>query len=194
MVETPSTMKTLGSPMPFFTLQTTEGKVASADFAQKTATVVIFMCNHCPFVKHILKKLVEVAIGYQAKDIGFVAINSNDTDHYPEDNFENMKLLVEEYTLPFPYAIDRDQQVALSFEAACTPDFFVYDHTHSLVYRGQFDDSRPGNHKPVTGKNLTETLDALLSEQPVPAEQFPSHGCNIKWKTENEPEYFRARI
>ncbi len=145
-------------------------------------TLVMFICNHCPFVKHLLPTLGEVANEYQALGIGVAAISSNDIENYPDDRPELMKALALELGWVFPYLYDETQKVAKSYDAACTPDFFLYDENQELVYRGQFDESRPGNEKPVTGSDLKAAMDALIDGEPIPEPQIPSLGCNIKWK------------
>lgn len=191
MARTPSTMLELGTSAPDFSLQepVTGNTVALADFAGKPL-VVAFICNHCPFVKLIAKKLAEVGNEYQEKDVGFVAINSNDVANYPDDSPEKMVDFVREYGLDFPYLFDETQAVAKAYRAACTPDFYLFDAGHRLVYRGQFDAARPGNDQPVTGRDLTDAIKALLANMPVVDEQTPSLGCNIKWKQGNEPAYY----
>lgn len=184
MARTESVMLPLGSIAPLFELYNpVTGKTTKlSDVKSETATVVMFICNHCPFVIHVQDVLVEVARNYQAKGISFVAINANDVENYPEDSPEKMKEVAEQLHYPFPYLFDESQEVAKAYNAACTPDFFVFDDELKLVYRGQFDDSRPGNDKPVTGDSLKEALDAILNGQPVNPNQKPSLGCNIKWK------------
>jgi thiol-disulfide isomerase/thioredoxin len=146
------------------------------------ATVIMFICNHCPFVKHVNAELVKVANDYNNKGIGFVAISSNDVVNYPDDSPALMKEVAKHLNYPFPYLYDESQEVAKAYDAACTPDFFIYDKNLKLVYRGQLDDSRPGNEIPVTGKDIRHALDCLTGGQPVPEFQRPSIGCNIKWK------------
>lgn len=146
------------------------------------ATVIMFICNHCPYVKHVNAELVRLARDYQARNIRFIAINSNDVDHYPADSPENMRITAEQEGYNFPYLFDESQAVAKAYQAACTPDFYVFDQQYILVYRGQLDDSRPGNEIPVNGESLRQALDCLLSNQAIPAVQKPSLGCNIKWK------------
>ena len=191
MVMTASTMLPLGTKAPGFTLpDTNDDPVSLADFSDASALVVVFMCNHCPFVKHIIDGLVKLAKDYQAKGVAFVGINSNDVEGYPEDRPQKMAQFAKEKRFTFPYLFDATQEVAKSYCAACTPDFFVFDGDRKLVYRGQMDDSRPGNNVPVTGADLRAALDAVLQGEPVPKEQRPSMGCNIKWKSGNEPDYF----
>lgn len=156
--------------------------VSLTDIASPKATVIMFICNHCPYVQHILDELVELAAAYKAKGVSFAAINSNDAMAYPQDGPQHMKALALDYDFSFPYLYDQTQQVARTYEAECTPEFFVYDGNMGLAYHGQFDDSRPNNGKPVTGRDLRTALDALLTKQPVPKEQSPSVGCSIKWR------------
>lgn len=192
MARTPSTMLPLGTVAPDFRLPDTEGNLVSLeDYKDSPALLVIFMCNHCPFVKHIIDDLVDLIPGYQAKGLAVVAINSNDVESYPEDRPEKMAELAREKEFTFPYLYDETQEAAKAYRAACTPDFFLFDADHKLVYRGQMDDSRPGNDIPVTGADLRTALDAVLESKDVPAEQKPSIGCNIKWKQGNEPDYFK---
>ncbi len=188
MSATPSTMLELGTEAPGFTLPSVNGGELSLSYAdQSKGFVVMFICNHCPYVLHIEDELINVANEYIAKGIGFIAISSNDVDNYPEDSPEKMA----EKNYPFPYLYDESQEVAKAYKAACTPDIFVFDENRKLVYRGQFDDSRPKDDKPVTGKDLRTALDAVLKGQKIPEnQQTPSIGCNIKWKPGNEPDYF----
>jgi peroxiredoxin len=184
-------MLSLGEKAPDFALPDTEGRVVRlSDFDGAPALLVIFMCNHCPYVKHIADELARFAKEYQAKGVAIVGINSNDVANYPDDSPEKMREEVKLRGYTFPYLYDETQEVAKAYRAACTPDFFLFDKEHRLVYRGQFDDSRPSNGVPVTGKDLRAALDAVLSGKPVPPDQKPSLGCNIKWKPGNEPEYF----
>ncbi|OJW51059.1 MAG: thioredoxin family protein [Alphaproteobacteria bacterium 41-28] len=185
MAVTPSRMILLGTKAPIFSLRdVVSGKVLIlSQMKGEKATVVMFICNHCPFVTHIIKELINVANQYTSKGISFLAINSNDMEQYPEDSPQNMIKFAEELKLPFPYFYDGPQDVARAYDAACTPDFFVFDETLSCVYRGQFDDSRPSNKIPVTGKDLKAALDSILSGKPVSKDQKPSIGCNIKWKS-----------
>jgi peroxiredoxin len=191
MALTPSTMLDLGSPAPGFQLRSTEGALVGLDdFADARALLVMFLCNHCPYVKHITAALAQLGRDYQGSGAALVAINSNDADAYPDDNFEAMVAEKAARGYVFPYLFDEDQRVAHAYRAACTPDFFVFDAQRRLAYRGQFDDSRPGNGRPVTGADLRAAVSALLGGQPVSARQIPSMGCNIKWKPGNEPDYF----
>lgn len=192
MAETASTMLPLGTVAPDFRLPDTEGNsVSPADYRESPAFLVIFMCNHCPFVKHILGDLVDLMPEYQAKGIAVVAINSNDVLSFPEDHPDMMARLAREKEFTFPYLYDETQDVAKAYHAACTPDFFLFDAERKLVYRGQMDDSRPGSGIPITGADLRAALDAVLKGKKVPPEQRPSIGCNIKWKQGNEPDYAR---
>lgn len=193
MVMTPSTMLPLGTVAPDFSLPDTEnGVVSLSDFAAAPGKLVMFLCNHCPFVKHIREVLARFAAEYQAKGLAVVAISSNDVEAFPDDNLEMMRLEAQEAGYTFPYLYDESQAVAKAYRAACTPDFFLFDAENVLVYRGQFDSSRPGNDVPVTGADLAAAADALLQGRPVAQEQEPSIGCNIKWKRGNEPDYFVA--
>ena len=190
MAVTASKMLTLGTPAPNFSLPDIEGNIVElADFEESPALLVIFMCNHCPFVKHVLSDLARLAKDYQAKGAAVVGINSNDVANYPEDSPEMMAKLVEEAGFTFPYLYDETQEVARAYQAACTPDFFLFDKESKLAYRGQMDDSRPGNNIPITGLDLIKAMDAVLAGNEVSTEQKPSIGCNIKWKQGNEPEY-----
>ncbi len=189
MVKTASTMLQLGTRAPEFSLSNIDSSVVSlADFADKKGLLVVFMCNHCPFIKHLRKELAEFCNEYQGKGLGVVGISSNDVANYPDDSPEKM---VEEATdagYQFPYLYDESQEVAKAYKAACTPDFFLFEADMTLAYRGQFDDSRPGNDLPVTGADLRAACDQVLAGEPVPVEQKPSIGCNIKWI--EAPEYF----
>ncbi|MHC4640354.1 MAG: thioredoxin family protein [Planctomycetota bacterium] len=190
MTATNSTMLALGTSAPNFSLPDTEGNIVSlADFKEAPALLVIFMCNHCPFIKHIVSDLVELAKEYQSKGIAVVGINSNDVANYPDDGPELMAKLVKEAGFTFPYLYDETQEVAKAYNAACTPDFFLFDREMKLAYRGQMDDSRPGNKVPVTGADLTAAIDDVLAGRKVNPEQKPSIGCNIKWKQGNQPDY-----
>jgi thiol-disulfide isomerase/thioredoxin len=161
-----------------------------AEFQSQPALLVMFICNHCPFVKHLAAELARFGAECQGRGVAVVAINSNDTAAHPEDSPERMIHEVEERGYSFPYLFDETQSVAKAYRAACTPDFFLFDKPRRLVYRGQFDGSRPGNGVPVTGADLRRALDCLLAGQPVPSEQRPSIGCNIKWRSGQEPQYF----
>jgi peroxiredoxin len=191
MVRTASTMLPLGTQAPDFSLSNVDGRTVSlADFKGAPALLVAFICNHCPYVKHVADGFAELAREYQGKRVAVVAINSNDAGTYPADSPEQMVHEAENRGYTFPYLYDEDQAVAQAYRAACTPDFYVFDKNRKLVYRGQMDSSRPDSGIPVTGKDLRAALDAVLAGKPVPAEQKPSLGCNIKWKTGNEPDYF----
>ncbi len=185
MVLTPSTMKPLGSIGPGFELlDVVSGKVMGLDeMRSDIATVIMFICNHCPYVKHVQIGLVELANDYLPRGVKFIAINSNDVENYPDDSPDNMKVDAERLGYPFPYLFDETQNVAKAYGAACTPDFFIYDKDSKLTYRGQMDDSRPGNGKPVTGVDIRKVLDDLIAGNEVSANQIPSIGCNIKWKS-----------
>ena len=191
MVKTASTMLPLGTTAADFSLLDPAGNLMSlSDFAEAPALLVIFMCNHCPFVKHIAAGLAELARDYQQRRVAVVGINSNDVENYPDDAPPKMAEEVAYRGYTFPYLYDATQEVAKAYGAACTPDFYVFDKDRKLVYRGQMDSSRPGSGVEVTGEDLREALDAVLSGQPVPEEQRASIGCNIKWKVGNEPDYY----
>jgi peroxiredoxin len=186
-------MLPLGTPLPPFSLPATDGStVSSADYVGKPL-LVMFICNHCPFVKHLYKGLVDFGRDYQARGLGIVAINSNSVQTHPADSFEKMIEEVAAVGYTFPYLYDETQAVAKAFRAACTPDFFLFDAAGRLVYRGQFDESRPGNEKPVTGADLRRAADAVLAGEAVPTQQTPSIGCNIKWHPGAEPDWFGKR-
>jgi peroxiredoxin len=193
MAETPSTMLPLGTKAPEFRLADPQGKlVSSQDFKNAPAFLVMFMCNHCPFVKHIRSQFAALAKEYQARGVAIVGINSNDVVAHPDDSPEKMAEEVKQMGYVFPYLFDESQEVAKAYRAACTPDIYLFDREQRLVYRGQFDDSRPGNGLPVTGKDLRAALDAVLAGHPASADQKPSIGCNIKWKSGSAPKYFAA--
>jgi peroxiredoxin len=193
MVKTASTMRKLGTPAPEFSLTNVDGRLVGLDdFKDQPALLVIFMCNHCPFVKHVADGLAQLARDYLPRGVAIVGINSNDAAAHPQDSPEQMIHEAELRGYPFPYLYDETQEVAKAYGAACTPDFFLYDKSRKLVYRGQLDASRPGNGVPVTGSDLRAALDALLAAKPLPEKQIPSIGCNIKWRAGNEPEYFDA--
>ena len=180
-----SNMMPLGTKAPYFNLpDTISGKNKTLDeLKSEQATVVMFICNHCPFVKHVQTELVKLANDYISKGISFVAISSNDVANYPDDSPEQMKAVAQQFGYPFPYLYDESQDIARAYGAACTPDFYIFDKDLRCVYRGQLDNSRPSNDIPVTGKDLRAALDAILSGNPVNEEQKPSIGCNIKWKS-----------
>lgn len=190
MVVTASKMLALGTSAPDFSLTDTKGNIVSlSDFAESPALLVVFMCNHCPFVKHILHNLVELIKEYQPKGVAIVGINSNDVVNFPEDSPKMMAKVAKNTGFTFPYLFDESQEIAKAYYATCTPDFFLFDKERKLVYRGQMDDSRPGNDIPVTGLDLVKAMDAVLAGRDVSGRQKPSMGCNIKWKQSNEPEY-----
>lgn len=187
-----STMLELGTRAPDFNLidVVTGEEVKRDQFKGKKALLVMFICNHCPYVKKIKEDLVRYAEKYIPKGVGVVAISSNDVENYPEDGPDKMQEDAERLGYPFPYLYDEKQDVAKAYRAACTPDFFLFDSNQELVYRGQFDDSRPNDGKPVTGRDLREATDRVLAGEAVPEGQTPSIGCNIKWIAGNEPDYF----
>lgn len=188
MSVTPSTMLPLGTPAPDFSLPNVDGRMVSlADFASAEFLLVVFTANHCPYAQHTMPGIIEVAKEYQSKGLQVVAISANDAVAYPEDAPEEMKKLAAAQRYPFPYLYDESQTVAQAYTAACTPDLFLFDKHRTLVYRGQFDDSRPGGDTPLTGQSLRAALEQLVQGQPVTVEQFPSVGCSIKWKAGNEP-------
>jgi len=191
MALTSSTMLPIGSQAPAFALPDTEGKtVALDDFKDAHALLVVFLCNHCPYVKHVRHELAALAKEYQAKGVAVVGINSNDDQAHPDDSPAMMVREKAEIGYTFPYLFDADQKVAQTYQAACTPDFYVFNHARALNYRGQMDGSRPGGTVPVTGRDLRAALDATLADAPVDTDQRPSLGCNIKWRPGNEPTYF----
>jgi peroxiredoxin len=190
MVAVNSTMLPLGTQAPDFRLPDPSGPIVSlADFRSAPALLVIFMCNHCPYVKHIRDGLAKLARDYRPRGVAVVGINSNDVANYPADSPARMKEEATAAGYIFPYLYDETQAVAKAYRAACTPDIYLFDKDQRLAYRGQFDDSRPGNGIPVTGRDIRAALDAVLAGKPVPPNQKPSIGCNIKWKPGNEPEY-----
>lgn len=190
MARTPSTMLELGTEAPDFALPepATSRMVSKSEFEGRPL-LVVFICNHCPYVLHIIRPFATFANEYQERGIGVVAINSNDVNVYAEDNPDKMVELAKETGFSFPYLYDETQEIARAYRAACTPDFFLFDADHRLVYRGRFDAATPGNNEPVTGEDLRAACDALLEGTPMPQDQRPSMGCNIKWKPGNEPEY-----
>jgi len=191
MVRTLSTMLPLGTQAPDFSLVDTDGKTVSlSDFQGGRGLLVVFLCNHCPFVKHIADGLKRLADDYLARGVAVVGISSNDIVAHPDDSPENMRAEKAARGYAFPYLFDETQAVAKAYHAACTPDFFLFDGDHKLVYRGQMDDSRPKTDKPVTGADLRVAIDALLSGEPALEQQTPSLGCNIKWIEGSEPSYF----
>jgi peroxiredoxin len=192
MVRTASTMLALGTQAPDFQLpDAVSGETISlSSFAGKKALLVMFICRHCPFVKHVQAELAQIGKDYADRALGIVAISANDAQNYPDDAPDSLKAMAQELGFTFPFCYDETQEVAKTYTAACTPDFFLFDGDRTLVYRGQLDDSRPGNNQPVTGKDLRRAIEAVLADQPVPTDQKPSIGCNIKWKAGNEPPYF----
>ena len=192
MVLTPSTMLPLGTKAPDFQLpDVVSGETISlATFEDKKALLVMFICRHCPFVKHVQKELANIGKDYSDRSLGIVAISANDAEKYPDDSADNLKLMAQELGFNFPLCYDETQDVAKAYTAACTPDFFLFNGDRELVYRGQLDASRPSNELPVTGKDLRSAIDATLAEQKIDFEQKASIGCNIKWKPGNEPDYF----
>ncbi|MFA5959163.1 MAG: thioredoxin family protein [Tatlockia sp.] len=184
MAKTPSTMLPLGTLAPQFSLlDVVSGNLISLKNAVGSkATVIMFICNHCPYVKHVNAELTKLAKDYMPEGVSFIAINSNDVAAYPDDSPENMKQAAHREGYPFPYLYDETQEVAKAYQAACTPDFYIFNDRFELVYRGQLDDSRPGSRLEVTGLSIRNALDSLLANEPVSPDQKPSLGCNIKWK------------
>jgi len=178
-----STMLPLGTEAPNFHIRdvVSDNYYSLDDLASDKATVVMFICNHCPFVIHVNQGLVELANDYRNKGVAFVAISSNDVANYPDDAPDKMRIVAKVLKYPFPYLYDKHQEVAKAYDAACTPDFYIFDGSRKLAYRGRLDDSRPGNGLPVTGKDMRDALDAILSDTAIPEPQIPSAGCNIKW-------------
>ncbi len=191
MSRTPSTMLELGTTAPDFDLPEplSGGSVSLSDY-RDMPLLIVFSCNHCPYVLHLLKSFAEYAREAQKSGLSMVMINANDIDNYPADSPQKMIDLAKEYELDFPYLYDESQQVAMAYRAACTPDFFLFDSQHRLVYRGQYDASRPGNDEEITGVDLKSASQALLEDKAISTQQLPSMGCNIKWRTGNEPHYF----
>ncbi|MDB9446349.1 thioredoxin family protein [Anabaena sp. CS-542/02] len=192
MVLTASTMLPLGTQAPGFHLpEVVSGKTISLDtFADKKALLIMFICQHCPFVKHIKTELAQLGKDYFNSDLGILAISANDAEKYPDDGPESLKAMAIELDFKFPLCYDQIQETAKAYTAACTPDFFLFNAQRQLAYRGQLDDSRPSNNQPVTGADLRSAIAAVLAGQPIKIEQKPSIGCNIKWKPGNEPSYF----
>lgn len=186
-------MLKLGTQAPDFSLPDLRDKqISLSNFRGKPALLVMFICNHCPYVKHVKSELARLTADYGSKGVAVVGINSNDAVEYPDDSPANMKKWAKESGWTFPYLYDEDQSAAKNYRAACTPDLFLFDGEQKLFYRGQLDDSRPGNNIPVTGKDLRDALNLLLSGRPLPETQKPSMGCNIKWKSGNEPDYYNS--
>jgi thiol-disulfide isomerase/thioredoxin len=179
-----STMLPLGTVAPHFQLfdVLTERTLSLDELKSDKATVIMFICNHCPYVKHVQSELVQLAEDYIPEGIKFIAISSNDAELYPEDSPELMREEAKKWGYPFPYLYDETQSVARAYDAACTPDFYLFDSAMKLIYRGQLDDSRPGNEKPLTGADLRAALDDYLKDNPITDNQIPSQGCNIKWR------------
>ena len=191
MAKVNSTMLPLGTQAPSFSLYDPEGNLFTLDHSSKSnAFLVMFICNHCPFVHHIRKELARLANDYIKRDVSIIAINSNDYETHPGDSPEKMKDEIMEWGYNFPYLVDEDQSVAIAYRASCTPDFFLFDSQQQLVYRGQLDGGRPSNDIPVNGRDIRAALDTLLAGDDVSEEQVPSVGCNIKWKPNNSPEWF----
>jgi peroxiredoxin len=191
MVRTASTMVGLGAMLPRFDLPDTNGQIVSSDqLITPKGLLVAFLCPHCPFVRHIRREFARAAHEFRKNGVGVVAVNANDIAAVPEDGIAGLKEEIRDAGYAFPYLVDESQDVAKAFRAACTPDFFLFDADGRLVYRGQFDDSRPKSETPVTGKDLRAAVSALIAGQPVPPEQRASIGCNIKWKAGNAPDYF----
>jgi len=193
MALTPSTMLALGTRAPDFELPDVVSgrRVSLRTFAGKRALLVMFICRHCPYVQHVQAELSRLGRDYADQDVGIVAISANDAAGYPDDAPDKLKAMAKELGFTFPLCYDESQETAKAYTAACTPDFFLFDAGRALVYRGQLDESRPGNSKPVTGKDLRAALDAVLAGRPVSPDQRPSIGCNIKWKKGHEPAYFK---
>ncbi|MFH7027255.1 MAG: thioredoxin family protein [Heteroscytonema crispum UTEX LB 1556] len=192
MALTASTMLPLDTKAPDFHLpEVVSGEIISlSKFSDKKALLVMFICRHCPFVKHVQAELAQLGKDYFNSDLGIIAISANDANKYPDDAPESLKTMATELDFKFPLCYDESQETAKAYTAACTPDFFVFDAEQKLVYRGQLDDSRPSNGKSVTGADLRAAIDGVLAGKPVTDEQKPSIGCNIKWKVGNEPSYF----
>jgi peroxiredoxin len=191
---TPSTMLVLGTPLPAFRLPDVDGTPVSSDqFQGGAGLLIVFLCPHCPYAKHMRREFARFAREYQQKGLPIVAINSNDSIAFPDDSREGMKKEISSTGYTFPYLVDESQSVAKAFQAACTPDFFLFDHRSRLVYRGQFDGSRPANQVPVTGGDLRAAADAVLEGRTPSTDQKASIGCNIKWKVGNEPDYFELQ-
>ena len=188
-----STMLPLGTEMPKFNLLGIDGEIYTSDmFDGKKGSLVMFICNHCPFVKHVNEEIVNLSNEIMGNDIGVIGINSNDSsqEKYAEDSIDKMREYAENLGYNFPYVVDEDQSVAKNFTAQCTPDFFLFDSDQNLVYRGQLDGSRPGNDVPTNGDSLRSAIQALLNNEDPISDQLPSMGCNIKWRVGEEPDYF----
>lgn len=196
MVLTPSTMLPLGTKALDFHLEdvTTRKSISLETFKDMKALLVMFICRHCPYVQHIKEELAKIDKDYKDKSLGIIAISANDAKEYPDDAPKSLKLFVKEMNYSFPFCYDATQEVAKSYTAACTPDFFLFDADKTLVYRGQLDESRPSTNIPVTGKDVRAAIDAVLADQQVNQNQKPSVGCNIKWRVGNEPSYFAHTV
>ncbi len=194
MALTPSTMLALDTTAPDFQLSdvVSGDTISLATFAGKKALLAMFICKHCPYVQHVQQELARIGKDYAGKDLGIVAISSNDVNEHPDDAPDQLKAMAEGLGFAFPFGYDESQETAKAYTAACTPDFFLFDSDRRLTYRGQLDDSRPDNGKPVTGADLRAAIDATLAGQPADPDQTPSLGCNIKWKRGNEPQYFSS--
>lgn len=194
MALTQSIMLPLGTKAPDFSLPdvVTDRTVSLATFADKKALLVMFICRHCPYVQHVKNELVRIGKDYKEKDLGIVAISSNDPISYPEDAPESLKQMAQELGFTLLLYFDETQSTAKAYTAACTPDFFLFDKERKLVYRGQLDDSRPGNNLPIDGHDLRSAIDSVLNDEPITPDQKPSSGCSIKWKIGNEPSYFKS--
>ena len=192
MALTPSTMLALGTTAPDFRLPdvVSDNTISLATFSGKKALLVMFVCQHCPYVQHVKEELARLGQDYARTDVGIVAISANDAANYPDDAPDRLKAMAQEEGFRFPFCYDESQETAKAYTAACTPDFFLFDAKRTLVYRGQLDDSRPGNGKPLNGRDLRAAIDAVLAGKPVSQDQKPSVGCNIKWKKGLEPAYF----
>lgn len=191
MTQTPSTMLEIGTAAPEFSLpEPSSGNQVSLDDYQGKPLLIVFSCNHCPYVLHIIESFTRFANEARGRGLEVVMISANDVAGYPDDSPEKMAELTQRFGFEFPYLYDESQQVAIAYRAACTPDFFLFDADHRLVYRGQYDASRPGNPAPVSGEDLRAAVDALLCGSEIPSKQVPSVGCNIKWRAGNEPAYF----
>jgi peroxiredoxin len=194
MVLTASTMLPLGTQAPYFSLPDVmrqNSTISLQSFSEKEALLIMFICSHCPYVKHVQAELARLGRDYRERGLGIVAVSSNDTAVQPEDAPDRLKQMAERLGFIFPFCFDETQEVAKAYTAACTPDFFLFDNQRKLVYRGQLDDSRPGNDQPINGHSLREAIDAVLEKRPLSADQRASLGCNIKWKKGNEPTYAR---
>ncbi len=190
MSRTPSTMLDIGTRAPDFDLpEPVSGNSVKLSDYEHNPLLVVFSCNHCPYVLHLLQSFSDYAREIQKQGLSVVMINANDIENYPQDSPENMIELAQQYGFEFPYLYDASQQVAIAYQAACTPDFFLFDASHRLVYRGQYDAARPGNDEAITGVDLRAASQALLNSAAITAQQMPSMGCNIKWRAGNEPQY-----